>query len=181
MTVAFHPHDIFYCSSKSNSLKIHLIFVFSSCVVLYYTVGIQSNVIYFPCSLNDCDLTDRSCSALATVLGSDTNLKELNLNNNNLQDSGVKLLCTGLENIKCELEILRLSDCSINEEGYKALASVLRSNPSHLIELDLTGNDPGQSGVKELSDSLKDPNCKLKTLRWDVMKQYKMNDMQFNY
>uniref|UniRef100_A0A8C1W302 NACHT domain-containing protein n=1 Tax=Cyprinus carpio TaxID=7962 RepID=A0A8C1W302_CYPCA len=115
--------------------------------------------------LNDCDLTDRSCSALATVLGSDTNLKELNLNNNNLQDSGVKLLCTGLENIKCELEILRLSDCSITEEGYKALASALRSN-SHLIELDLTGNDPGQSGVKQLNDLLQDPNCQLKTLRF---------------
>ncbi|XP_042608165.1 NACHT, LRR and PYD domains-containing protein 12-like [Cyprinus carpio] len=116
--------------------------------------------------LNDCDLTDRSCSALATVLGSDTNLKELNMNNNNLQDPGVKLLCTGLENLKCELEILRLSDCGITEEGYKALASALRSNPSHLIELDLTGNDPGQSGVKELNDLLQDPNCRLKTLRF---------------
>uniref|UniRef100_A0A671N9K5 Uncharacterized protein n=1 Tax=Sinocyclocheilus anshuiensis TaxID=1608454 RepID=A0A671N9K5_9TELE len=41
---------------------------------------------------------------------------------------------------------LRLSNCGISEEGYKALASALRSNPSHLIELDLTGNDPGQSG-----------------------------------
>uniref|UniRef100_A0A8C2KT64 NACHT domain-containing protein n=1 Tax=Cyprinus carpio TaxID=7962 RepID=A0A8C2KT64_CYPCA len=116
--------------------------------------------------LNDCDLTDRSCSALATVLASDTSLKELNMNNNNLQDPGVKLLCTGLENLKCELEILRLSNCSITEEGYKALASALRSNPSHLIELDLTGNDPGQSGVKELSDLLQDPNCQLKKLRF---------------
>ncbi|KAL1251962.1 hypothetical protein QQF64_019758, partial [Cirrhinus molitorella] len=115
--------------------------------------------------LNDCGLTDKSCSALATVLGSDTSLKELNMSNNNLQDSGVKLLCAGLENIKCHLEILRLSDCSVTEEGYKALASALRSNPSHLIELDLTGNDPGQSGVKELSDLLQDPNCQLKTLR----------------
>uniref|UniRef100_A0A8C2ES99 Uncharacterized protein n=1 Tax=Cyprinus carpio TaxID=7962 RepID=A0A8C2ES99_CYPCA len=58
-----------------------------------------------------------------------------------------------------------LSDCSITEEGYKALASALRSNPSHLIELDLTGNDPGQSGVKDLTDLLQDPNCQLKTLR----------------
>ncbi|XP_051767968.1 NLR family CARD domain-containing protein 3-like isoform X2 [Ctenopharyngodon idella] len=115
--------------------------------------------------LNDCNLTDKSCSALAAVLGSDTNLKELNMNNNNLHDSGVKLLCTGLKNLNCKLEILRLSNCSVTEEGYKALASALRSNPSHLIELDLTGNDPGQSGVKELSDLLQDPNCQLKTLR----------------
>ncbi|XP_073700562.1 NACHT, LRR and PYD domains-containing protein 3-like [Garra rufa] len=114
--------------------------------------------------LNDCGLTDKSCSALATVLGSDTSLKELNMSNNNLQDSGVKLLCTGLENMNCHLEILRLSNCSITEDGYKALASALRSNPSHLIELDLTGNDPGQTGVKELNHFLQDPNCQLKTL-----------------
>uniref|UniRef100_A0A8C2G9H1 Uncharacterized protein n=1 Tax=Cyprinus carpio TaxID=7962 RepID=A0A8C2G9H1_CYPCA len=115
--------------------------------------------------LNDCGLTDKSCPALATVLGSDTGLKELNMNNNNLQDLGVKLLCTGFKDINCKLEILRLSDCSITEEGYKALSSALRSNPSHLIELDLTGNDPGPSGVKQLSDLLQDPNCQLKTLR----------------
>ncbi|XP_056122566.1 NACHT, LRR and PYD domains-containing protein 12-like [Rhinichthys klamathensis goyatoka] len=116
--------------------------------------------------LNDCNLTDKSCSDLAAVLGSDTNLKELNMNNNNLQDSGVKLICTGLKNIKCKLEILRLSNCSVTEEGYKALASALRSNPSHLIELDLTGNDPGESGVKQLNDLLQDPDCQLKTLRF---------------
>ncbi|XDV23284.1 hypothetical protein PO909_027923 [Leuciscus waleckii] len=116
--------------------------------------------------LNDCDLTDKSCSSLAKALESDNNLEELNMNNNNLQSSGVIHLCSGLKSVKCKLEILRLSDCSITEEGYKALASALRSNPSHLIELDLTGNDPGQSGVKELSDLLQDPNCQVKTLRF---------------
>ncbi len=60
--------------------------------------------------------------------------------------------------------IYRLSDCSVTEEGYKALASALRSNPSHLIELDLTGNDPGQSGVKQLNDILQDRHS-LKTIR----------------
>ncbi len=63
-----------------------------------------------------------------------------------------------------------MSNCSITEEGYAALASALRSNPSHLIELDLTGNDPGPSGVKQLLDSLNDPTCKLKP-RSDMMKQ----------
>ncbi|XP_026106257.1 NACHT, LRR and PYD domains-containing protein 12-like [Carassius auratus] len=116
--------------------------------------------------LNDCNLTDESCSNLAKAFGSDNNLIELNMSNNNLQDSGVKQLCIGLGNITCKLEILKLSDCSITEEGYKALASALRSNPSHLIELDLRGNDPGQSGVKQLSDILQDKQCSLKTIRF---------------
>ncbi|XP_026118051.1 NACHT, LRR and PYD domains-containing protein 12-like [Carassius auratus] len=116
--------------------------------------------------LSNCDLTEESCSALASVLSSDSSsLKELDLSINNLQDSGVMLLSDGLKD-KCKLEKLRLSNCSITEEGYKALASALRSNPSHLIELDLRGNDPGQSGVKQLSDLLQDPNCQLKTLRF---------------
>uniref|UniRef100_A0A673I519 Uncharacterized protein n=1 Tax=Sinocyclocheilus rhinocerous TaxID=307959 RepID=A0A673I519_9TELE len=80
-------------------------------------------------------------------------LRELNLSECKLGDSNVNRLAA-----------LLLSDCSITEEGYKALASALRSNPSHLIELDLTGNDPGQSGVKQLNDLLQDPNCQLKTL-----------------
>ncbi|XP_067237098.1 protein NLRC5-like isoform X2 [Chanodichthys erythropterus] len=115
--------------------------------------------------LSKCDLTAESCSALASVLSSDSSsLNDLDLNDNNLKDSGVKLLSDGLKE-NCKLEKLRLSDCSITEEGYKALASALRSNPSHLRELDLTGNDPGQSGVKELSDLLLYSNCKL-TLRF---------------
>uniref|UniRef100_A0A8C2BP25 Uncharacterized protein n=1 Tax=Cyprinus carpio TaxID=7962 RepID=A0A8C2BP25_CYPCA len=115
--------------------------------------------------LNNCELTEKSCSVLATVLSSKTILKEMNLNNSRLLDSGVKEICEGLKNPVCELKILKLSDCSISEEGYKAVSSALRSNPSHLIELDLTGNDPGPSGVKQLSDLLQDPNCQLKTLR----------------
>ncbi|KAL1251668.1 hypothetical protein QQF64_019464, partial [Cirrhinus molitorella] len=116
--------------------------------------------------LSQCDLTDASCSALASVLNSDSScLMDLDLSNNNLEDSGVKLLSDGLKK-NCKLEKLCLSNCNVTEEGYKALASALRSNPSHLIELDLTGNDPGQLGVKELNDVLQDPNCQLKTLRF---------------
>nr|XP_021326704.1 uncharacterized protein LOC568664 isoform X9 [Danio rerio] len=116
--------------------------------------------------LNNCELTEKSCSLLAAVLSSKTILKEMNLNNSRLLDSGVREICEGLKNPVCELKILSLSDCRISEEGYKALASALRSNPSHLIELDLRGNDPGQSGVKELTDLLEDPHCTLKTLRF---------------
>jgi len=48
----------------------------------------------------------------------------------------------------------RLSQCLVTEEGCAALASALSSNPSHLRELDLSYNHPGESGVKLLSDAL---------------------------
>ena len=61
--------------------------------------------------------------------------------------------------------IYSLSDCSITEEGYASLASALRLNPNHLRELDLRGNDPGESGVKLLLDLKEDLQCKLTNLR----------------
>ncbi|XP_056599382.1 NACHT, LRR and PYD domains-containing protein 3-like isoform X4 [Triplophysa dalaica] len=115
--------------------------------------------------LSRCNLTEKSCSALASVLRSNSSsLTELHLSHNNLQDSGVKLLSDGLKNTNCKLQILHLSGCSIGSEGCVALTSALRSNPSHLTELNLNYNNPGDSGVKQLSDLLKDPQCKLQKL-----------------
>ncbi|KAF4087669.1 hypothetical protein AMELA_G00073390 [Ameiurus melas] len=116
--------------------------------------------------LYKCNLTEESCRALSSVLTSNSSrLRELNLSENNLQDSGVKLLSAGLENPHCTLEILRLSYCGITDEGCVAVASALRSNTSsHLRELNLYYNNPGESGVKLLSDLLKDPHCTLEIL-----------------
>ncbi|XP_053475960.1 NLR family CARD domain-containing protein 3-like isoform X5 [Ictalurus furcatus] len=113
-----------------------------------------------------CKLTEESCRVLSSVLRSNSSrLRELDLSRNNLQDSGVKLLSAGLENPHCTLEILRMWNCSITDEGCAALASALRSNSSsHLRELNLYYNNPGESGVKLLSDLLKDPHCNLETL-----------------
>ncbi|XP_060778575.1 NACHT, LRR and PYD domains-containing protein 12-like isoform X1 [Neoarius graeffei] len=118
-------------------------------------------------SLCGCNLTEESCRVLSSVLSSNSSrLRELNLSYNNLQDSGVKLLSAGLENPHCTLEKLRLSYCRITGEGCAALVSALRSNPSsHLRELNLNCNNPGESGVKLLSDLLKDPHCTLETLQ----------------
>uniref|UniRef100_A0AAQ6IGB0 B30.2/SPRY domain-containing protein n=1 Tax=Anabas testudineus TaxID=64144 RepID=A0AAQ6IGB0_ANATE len=109
----------------------------------------------------------RSCEALSSVLSSQSSsLRELDLSNNNLQDSGVKLLSAGLKNPHCKLETLRLSGCLITEEGCASLDSALSSNPSHLRELDLSYNHPGDTGVTLLSAGLQDPDWTLGTLRY---------------
>uniref|UniRef100_A0A9J7ZYN6 B30.2/SPRY domain-containing protein n=1 Tax=Cyprinus carpio carpio TaxID=630221 RepID=A0A9J7ZYN6_CYPCA len=118
--------------------------------------------------LSICNLTDQSCKGLASALqSSNSSLRELDLSNNDLQNSGVKFLCAGLKSSDCTLKILRLSGCMVTEEGCCYLASVLRANPSHLRELDLSYNHPGDSGMKLLSDILEDPHYKLEKLNVD--------------
>ncbi|KAG1924651.1 protein NLRC3-like, partial [Pimephales promelas] len=102
-----------------------------------------------------CNLTDQHCEIVASALQSPNSpLRELDLSHNHLQDSGVKLLCTGLKSLNCQLNILRLCGCIVTEEGCADLVSALSSNPLHLRELDLSYNHPGDSGVKLLSDTL---------------------------
>nr|XP_023656136.1 NLR family CARD domain-containing protein 3-like [Paramormyrops kingsleyae] len=116
--------------------------------------------------LNSCNLTEKCCEALASALRSNSSpLRELDLSDNDLQDSGVKLLSTGLEDSHCKLGILRLNSCNLTEKCCEALASVLRSNSSPLRELDLSDNDLLDSGMKLLSAGLGDSHCKLEILR----------------
>uniref|UniRef100_A0A667X0Y9 NACHT domain-containing protein n=1 Tax=Myripristis murdjan TaxID=586833 RepID=A0A667X0Y9_9TELE len=123
--------------------------------------------------LSGCKLSERSCEALASVLSSQSSsLRELDLSNNDMQDSGVELLSDGLESPHCRLEALRLSGCLVTEEGCAALASALSSNPSHLRELDLSYNHPGASGVKLLSAGRESPAWRLDKLRYGEEKSH---------
>ncbi|XP_055771188.1 NACHT, LRR and PYD domains-containing protein 12-like [Salvelinus fontinalis] len=137
----------------------------------FYTTGVKLTVCLLShddlfVRLSGCGVTEESCASLVSALESNpSHLRELDLSNNDLKDSGVKLLSAGLGNPHCKLETLRLSGCLVTEEGCASLVSALRSNPSHLRELDLSNNDLKDSGVKLLSAGLGNPHCKLETLR----------------
>ncbi|KAG1925656.1 ribonuclease inhibitor [Pimephales promelas] len=116
--------------------------------------------------MSDCSFTEKQSLILTSALKSNpSHLRELDLSWNELGDSGVKNLSDLLMNPQFKLEKLHLSDCSITEKQSLILTSALKSNPSHLRELDLSGNELGNSGVKHLCAVLKDSHCKLERLR----------------
>uniref|UniRef100_A0A672MAM0 B30.2/SPRY domain-containing protein n=1 Tax=Sinocyclocheilus grahami TaxID=75366 RepID=A0A672MAM0_SINGR len=118
-----------------------------------------------PAVLAGCNLTDQCCESLSSSLQSSNSLRELDLSNNDLQDSGVKLLSDGLKSSHCQLNILKLADCNLTDQCCESLSSSLQSSNSSLRELDLSNNDLQDSGVKLLSDGLKSSNCQLNTLK----------------
>uniref|UniRef100_A0AAZ1XQR6 NACHT domain-containing protein n=1 Tax=Oreochromis aureus TaxID=47969 RepID=A0AAZ1XQR6_OREAU len=110
--------------------------------------------------LSGCNLSDRSCEALASVLSSQSSrLTDLDLGNNNLQDPGVKLLSAGMKSQYCKLEALRLSGCNLSDRSCETLSSVLSSQSSSLRELDLGNNNLQESGLKLLFSAVESAKC----------------------
>ncbi|XP_047192481.1 NACHT, LRR and PYD domains-containing protein 12-like isoform X4 [Scophthalmus maximus] len=116
--------------------------------------------------LNCCNLTENCCTDLAIAMSStSSHLTELDLSENSLKDSGVKLLSVGLGNPHCKLKSLRLNQCKLIDSCCKDLASVLSTGSSHLKNLDLSDNTLKDSGVAHLAVGLRSPQCGLETLR----------------
>ncbi|KAL6471857.1 hypothetical protein MHYP_G00205070, partial [Metynnis hypsauchen] len=116
--------------------------------------------------LAGCNLRKASCEKLSSALQSiNSSLIEVDLSNNDLQDSGVELLSAGLKSSHCKLETLRLAGCNLRRASCEKLSSALQSENSSLKEVDLSNNDLQDYGVELLSAGLKSSHCKLETLR----------------
>ncbi len=68
----------------------------------------------------------------------------------------------------------------MTDKGCSDVTSALKSNPSHLRELDLSGNKIENKGVKHVSETLRDVRCKLERLR-SVTFTYKNQNAQNHF
>ncbi|XP_063813975.1 NACHT, LRR and PYD domains-containing protein 3-like isoform X2 [Pseudophryne corroboree] len=114
-------------------------------------------------ALQSCDLTSSSCYTLHSAIATNRTLITLDLTENNLQDSGMRLLCEGLRHPDCILQELRLGNCDLTSSCCADLRSVLITHHS-LITLDLSNNDLEDSGIKLLCEGLRHPACNLREI-----------------
>ncbi|XP_076744742.1 protein NLRC3 isoform X5 [Maylandia zebra] len=150
--------NIFYCLIEMNNLSIH------------------QDIQEFLKSKNRSErLFEIHCSALAHMLQmSKEVLDELDLQKYNTSDQGRHRLIPAVRNCRKA----RLAQCGLSETHYEVVVSALKSNPSHLTELDMSGNKLQGSGVKLLCAGLESPNCRLETLR---LEKCSLSDISCDY
>ncbi|XP_072892613.1 NACHT, LRR and PYD domains-containing protein 3-like [Hemitrygon akajei] len=128
------------------------------CAVLSHVIGFCDTIKHL--DLEKCRI---QCEGIQRMGPGLHKCQELRLGQNDLGDSGVKLVSAALRNPECKIQQLWLWDVGLTVSGAEDLASALSTNPS-LTELNLSGNKLGDSGVKLVSAALGNPECKIQTL-----------------
>ncbi|XP_064922437.1 NACHT, LRR and PYD domains-containing protein 12 isoform X2 [Columba livia] len=112
-----------------------------------------------------CRLSRSCCAELAELLARHPSLAQLELGDSTLGDTGVRLLCRGLQQPSCRLRILRLRYSCLTSACCQDLATALATSPC-LEELDLSFSEGlRDAGVELLCKGLRHHACRLQTLR----------------
>ncbi|CAI5660160.1 unnamed protein product [Oreochromis niloticus] len=150
--------NIFHCLMEMNDLSVH------------------QEIQEFLKSENRSEkLSEIQCSALAFMLQmSEEVLDEFDLQKYNTSAEGRRRLTAAVRNCRKA----GLTQCGLSETHCEVVASALKSNPSHLTELDMSENKLQDPAVKLLCAGLESPNCRLETLR---LKECGLSEISCDY
>ncbi|XP_072892528.1 NACHT, LRR and PYD domains-containing protein 3-like [Hemitrygon akajei] len=99
--------------------------------------------------LENVGLTDSGAGDLVSALSTNPSLTGLDLGDNKLGDSGVKLVSAALRNPECKIQRLGLWGVGLTDSGAEDLVSALSTNPS-LTDLNLASNSLTDGSVPAL-------------------------------
>ncbi|XP_066464860.1 NACHT, LRR and PYD domains-containing protein 12-like [Eleutherodactylus coqui] len=114
--------------------------------------------------LGDNNLSDTSCTQLASVIRNNPSLKKLVLSDNHLYGPHFSGLMDALSSPACKIEELQLVGNHLPDMSCTQLASGLRNNRSMKV-LDLSGNCLSGPHFSNLIDALSSPACKIEELQ----------------
>ncbi|XP_067307386.1 NACHT, LRR and PYD domains-containing protein 3 [Pseudorasbora parva] len=110
--------------------------------------------------LNDCNITDKGCALLTTVLTSQSNVRELDLSHNNLQDSGVEILSVGVNRSTHGAALLK----EIEKKKHKRVLAPKCGSHSQHKSLHEHGNKESLFHLHHGTAGLQDTECSLESL-----------------
>ncbi|XP_036999515.2 NACHT, LRR and PYD domains-containing protein 9 [Artibeus jamaicensis] len=113
--------------------------------------------------LGKCDITEESCTDIASVLQRNQKLKLLSLIENPLMHEGALNLCNALRQPACSLEKLLLKFCCLTSATCAYISQALYCSKS-LSVLDLGSNALKDEGVAYFCNSLRYPGWSLQEL-----------------
>ncbi|XP_062895668.1 NACHT, LRR and PYD domains-containing protein 3-like [Mobula hypostoma] len=128
------------------------------CAVLSHAIGLCDTIKQL--KLEYCHIQCEGIQRLGPGLHK---CQDLRLGDNKLGDSGVQVVSAALRNQECKILTLWLDYVGLTDSGAEDLASALSTNKS-LVELNLSGNELGDSGVILVSAALRNPECEIQKL-----------------
>uniref|UniRef100_A0A8C0Z4Y5 Ribonuclease/angiogenin inhibitor 1 n=1 Tax=Canis lupus familiaris TaxID=9615 RepID=A0A8C0Z4Y5_CANLF len=111
----------------------------------------------------ECDVTATGCRDLCHVVSTKESLEELSLACNALGDEGAQLLCESLLEPGSRLQSLWVKSCNFTAACCHHFGAMLTQN-KRLVELQLSNNKLGDSGVRELCQALGQSGTALQVL-----------------
>nr|XP_055156828.1 ribonuclease inhibitor isoform X2 [Nyctereutes procyonoides] len=111
----------------------------------------------------ECDVTATGCRDLCHVVSAKESLEELSLACNALGDEGARLLCESLLEPGSRLQSLWVKSCNFTAACCHHFGTMLTQNKC-LVELQLSNNKLGDSGVRELCQMLGQSGTALQVL-----------------